>query len=452
MSIFNQLFKKTSPQQAIVLYYLVAIVIAFLLLNLPFVHKTGVHVNPVDTLFVAVSGVSVTGLSTVNIVDTYSTFGQIIIMIILNIGGIGVMAIGTILWVLLGKHIGIRERQLIMLDNNKNTMSGAVKLILEIVRALLIIEAIGAMLLSFYFYRDTHDLQYAIMQGLFVSISATTNGGLDITGQSLIPYAKDYFIQTIVMCLILLGSIGFPVLLEIKAYIKNRTPDFRFSLFAKITTFTYLILFILGFIIILLFEYNHAFQNMSWHKSLFHALFQSITTRSAGLQTIDVSQFNESTNVVMGFLMFIGSSPNSVGGGIRTTTLAILILFLINFSNNVDRTSIKVFNREIHTLDIQRSFAVFVMASILTFISTILILVFENGSLTFLQAFFEVMSAFGTTGLSLGVTDDINNYTKVVLMILMFIGRVGLVCFIIIISRDREFDKFHYPKERIQIG
>lgn len=452
MSIFNQLFKNTSPQQAIVLYYLVAIVIAFLLLNLPFVHKTGVHVNPVDTLFVAVSGVSVTGLSTVNIIDTYSIFGQIIIMIILNIGGIGVMAIGTMLWVLLGRHIGIRERQLIMLDNNKNTMSGAVKLILEIVRALLIIEAIGAILLFFYFYRDTHDLQYAIMQGFFVSVSATTNGGLDITGQSLIPYAKDYFIQTIVMCLILLGSIGFPVLLEIKAYIKNRTTNFRFSLFTKITTFTYFILFILGFIIILLFEYNHVFQNMTWHKSLFHALFQSITTRSAGLQTIDVSQFNESTNVVMGFLMFIGSSPNSVGGGIRTTTFAILILFLINFSNNVDRTSIKVFNREIHAPDIQRSFAVFIMASILTFISTILILVFENGSLTFLQAFFEVMSAFGTTGLSLGVTEDINNYTKVVLMILMFIGRVGLVCFIIIISRDRELDKFHYPKERIQIG
>ena len=164
--------------------------VAFLLLNLPFVHKHGVDVNPIDTLFVAVSGISVTGLTPVNIVDTYSTFGQIIILIILNIGGIGVMAIGTLLWVVLGKHIGIRERQLIMLDNNKDTMSGTVKLILEIVRTIFVIELVGALLLAFYFYRDNPDLKHAFMQGVFVSVSATTNGGLDITGESLVPYAK----------------------------------------------------------------------------------------------------------------------------------------------------------------------------------------------------------------------------------------------------------------------
>lgn len=434
------------------MYYIVAIIVAFLLLNLPFVHKSGVNVDPIDSLFVAVSGVSVTGLSPVNIVETYTTFGQIIIMIILNIGGIGVMAIGTMLWVFLGKHIGMRERQLIMLDNNKDTMSGTVKLILDIVRTILIIELVGASLLAFYFYRDNPDLQYAIMQGMFVAVSATTNGGLDITGQSLIPYANDYFVQTIVMFLIILGSIGFPVLIEVKAYIKNRIPNFRFSLFAKITTMTYFVLFVFGAIIILLFEHNHAFQNMTWHKSLFYALFQSATTRSAGLQTIDVSDFGEGTNVIMSILMFIGSSPSSVGGGIRTTTFAILILFLLNFSNNNEKTSIKAFNREIHTTDVQRSFAVFTMAGMLTFAGTITILVVENGKLSFLQAFFEVMSAFGTCGLSLGVTDDISGMSKVVLMILMFIGRVGLISFIIMIGGRREPDKYHYPKERIQIG
>ncbi|MDS4052496.1 TrkH family potassium uptake protein [Staphylococcus capitis] len=452
MSILSQLLKKSSPQQGIVLYYLFAIVVAFLLLNLPYVHKQGVDVNPIDTLFVAVSGISVTGLTPVNIVDTYSTFGQIIILIILNIGGIGVMAIGTLLWVVLGKHIGIRERQLIMLDNNKDTMSGTVKLILEIVRTIFVIELVGALLLAFYFYRDNPDLKHAFMQGVFVSVSATTNGGLDITGESLVPYAKDYFVQTIVMFLIVLGSIGFPVLLELKAYIKNRVTNFRFSLFTKITTSTYLFLFVFGVLSILLLEHNHAFKGLSWHQDLFDSLFQSATTRSAGLQTIDVSHFSDATNIIMSILMFIGSSPSSVGGGIRTTTFAILILFIINFNNTADKTGIKAFNREIHIMDIQRSFAVFTMASILTFVSMIIIAATEQGKLTFIQIFFEVMSAFGTCGLSLGATDDISNLTKIVLMILMFIGRVGLISFIIILAGRKEPDKFSYPKERIQIG
>lgn len=452
MSILSQLLKKSSPQQGIVLYYLFAIVVAFLLLNLPFVHKHGVDVNPIDTLFVAVSGISVTGLTPVNIVDTYSTFGQIIILIILNIGGIGVMAFGTLLWVVLGKHIGIRERQLIMLDNNKDTMSGTVKLILEIVRTIFVIELVGALLLAFYFYRDNPDLKHAFMQGVFVSVSATTNGGLDITGESLVPYAKDYFVQTIVMFLIVLGSIGFPVLLELKAYIKNRVTNFRFSLFTKITTSTYLFLFVFGVLSILLLEHNHAFKGLSWHHALFDSLFQSATTRSAGLQTIDVSHFSDATNIIMSILMFIGSSPSSVGGGIRTTTFAILILFIINFNNTADKTGIKAFNREIHIMDIQRSFAVFTMASILTFVSMIIIAATEQGKLTFIQIFFEVMSAFGTCGLSLGATDNISNLTKIVLMILMFIGRVGLISFIIILAGRKEPDKFSYPKERIQIG
>ena len=143
------------------------------------------------------------------------------------------MAIGTVLWVVLGKHIGIRERQLIMLDNNKDTMSGTVKSILEIIKTILTIEFIGALLLAFYFYRDNPDLKNALMQGLFVSVSATTNGGLDITGQSLIPYAKDYFVQTIVMFLIVLGSIGFPVLLEIRAYVRNRVTILDFHYLPK---------------------------------------------------------------------------------------------------------------------------------------------------------------------------------------------------------------------------
>lgn len=446
----TKLLMRLTPQQGIVLYYLVAIFISFLLLRIPYVHKEGITISYIDSLFVAVSGISVTGLSPVSIVDTYSIFGQMMIILILNLGGIGVMAMGTLLWVILGKKIGMRERQLIMVDHNQNKMSGVVTLILEIVKTMLAIELFGALLLAFYFYKDMDSVTTALFHGMFAAVSATTNGGLDITGDSLNSYADDYFVQTITMFLIVLGAIGFPVLIEVKSYLTNKIPNFRFSLFAKLTIVTYLLLFIVGTLIIYLFEYHHAFKSISWHKALFYAMFQSATTRSAGLTTIDLTQLTDATQFFMSGLMFIGSSPSSVGGGIRTTTLAILILFLINYSNG--RNSIKVFNKEIDPIDINRAFAVMVLATLICFIGLILILSFENGKYGLLEIFFEVMSAFGTCGLSLGITADLSNLSKVVIMILMFIGRVGLISFIIMLGGKAEPEKFRYPKERIMIG
>lgn len=448
--MMTKLLMRLTPQQGIVLYYLVAIFISFLLLRIPYVHKEGITISYIDSLFVAVSGISVTGLSPVSIVDTYSTFGQMMIILILNLGGIGVMAMGTLLWVILGKKIGMRERQLIMVDHNQNKMSGVVTLILEIVKTMLAIELFGALLLSFYFYKDMDSVTTALFHGMFAAVSATTNGGLDITGDSLNSYADDYFVQTITMFLIVLGAIGFPVLIEVKSYLTNKIPNFRFSLFAKLTIVTYLLLFIVGTLTIYMFEYHHAFKSISWHKALFYAMFQSASTRSAGLTTIDLTQLTDATQFFMSGLMFIGSSPSSVGGGIRTTTFAILILFLINYSNG--RNSIKVFNKEIDPIDINRSFAVMVLATLICFIGLLLILSFENGKYGLLEIFFEVMSAFGTCGLSLGITADLSNLSKVVIMILMFIGRVGLISFIIMLGGKAEPEKFRYPKERIMIG
>lgn len=448
--MMTKLLMRLTPQQGIVLYYLVAIFISFILLRIPYVHKEGITISYIDSLFVAVSGISVTGLSPVSIVDTYSTFGQMMIILILNLGGIGVMAMGTLLWVILGKKIGMRERQLIMVDHNQNKMSGVVTLILEIVKTMLVIELFGALLLAFYFYKDMDSVKSALFHGMFAAVSATTNGGLDITGDSLNSYADDYFVQTITMFLIVLGAIGFPVLIEVKSYLTNKIPNFRFSLFAKLTIVTYLLLFIVGTLTIYLFEYHHAFKSISWHKALFYAMFQSASTRSAGLTTIDLTQLTDATQFFMSGLMFIGSSPSSVGGGIRTTTFAILILFLINYSNG--RNSIKVFNKEIDPIDINRSFAVMVLATLICFIGLLLILSFENGKYGLLEIFFEVMSAFGTCGLSLGITADLSDLSKGVIMILMFIGRVGLISFIIMLGGKAEPEKFRYPKERIMIG
>ncbi|MEG0470963.1 MAG: potassium transporter TrkG, partial [Solibacillus sp.] len=351
---------KITPFQILLTYYSIAILISFLLLRIPGVHLEGVDVSYLDSLFTAVSAVSVTGLTTVTVAETYSNLGLAMILLILQFGAIGIMSIGTFIWMLVGKKIGMRERQLIMIDHNQYNLSGVVGLIKQIAKLLLLIEVIGAIILSVHFKHYFDTWEEAIINGVFASISATTNGGFDITGMSLQPFHLDYFVQFVTMILIFLGAIGFPVLIEVKTFLLKRNSDFRFSLFTKITTVTYGALFIVGSVVIFILESFQSFKGMKWHEALFSAMYHSVSTRSAGLTTYDVRTFSEATDLFMSLLMFIGASPSSVGGGIRTTTFAIVILFLIAFSRG--QSSIQIFKREIHEIDVFRSFAVLIFA------------------------------------------------------------------------------------------
>lgn len=440
---------KFTPAQAIVTYYFIAIAVSVMLLSLPGVHRPGVSVNFIDSLFTAVSAVSVTGLTTISISDTYSVFGYIMIIFILQLGGIGIMSLGTFIWLISGKKIGLRERQLIMVDHNQPTLSGVVHLIREIVKLLLVIQLIGAILLTLYFTQYFDSFQEAMMQGIFTSVSATTNAGLDITGQSLLPYHNDYFIQIITSFLIIFGAIGFPVLIEVKTFLKNKNKNFRFSLFTKLTTITYGILLLFGTIMIFLLEMFHSFQEMSWHEKFFTAFFHSVSTRSAGLTTMDITSFNEGTEFLMSALMFIGASPSSVGGGIRTTTFAVALLFLINFSRGKD--SIQIFNREIQLIDVFRAFAVITLALIMVFVATILLSVTEP-DIPVTSLIFEITSAFGTCGMSLGITSELSDIGKITMMVLMFIGRVGMLSFLFSLGGKSNKTKYQFPKERVIIG
>lgn len=438
-----------TPFQLLVSFYFIAIAISFLILRIPAVHKPGVEVSYIDTLFTAVSAISVTGLTTVTISETYSSFGLVMLLIILQFGAIGIMSIGTFLWILFGKKIGMRERQLIMIDHNQYNLSGVVQLLKEIVILLFFIECIGAIILTIHFTNYFDTWREAAAHGIFAAISATTNGGFDLTGMSLLPFHHDYFVQFITMVLVILGAIGFPVLSELKHFLIDRHSNFRFSLFTKITTITYALLFFIGTIMIWLLESFHSFKNMSWHESLFSAMFHSVSARSAGLTTYDITAFSQSTDLFLSVLMFIGSSPSSVGGGIRTTTLAIAILFLIHFANG--KEDIQVFGREIHLMDVYRSFAVIIVALFLVLCSMLLLLVTEPHA-TMTQLLFEVTSAFGTCGMSLGITSDLSNVGKWTMMVLMFVGRVGLISFLYSLGGRAKKSKFHYPKERVIIG
>ena len=436
--------------QLIVLFYLIAVTVSTFLIGLPIAHQPGVQLSFIDALFTAVSAVSVTGLSVVSIADTFSVPGIFILAAVLQIGGIGIMTLGTFVWLVMGKKIGLKERQLIMTDQNQSTLAGLVQLMKQILGLIFIIEVIGALVLGTYYLRFFETWQEAYLQGFFASVSATTNGGFDITGSSLQPFAQDYFVQFIHILLIVTGAIGFPVLIEVKNFLFSRQNSYRykFSLFTKLTTMTFFVLVVSGAILIWAFEAKTFFADKSWHESFFYAMFQSVTTRSGGLSTMDVNQFQEPTQLLLSALMFIGASPSSVGGGVRTTTFAIVLLAIFFFAKG--GTSIKVFGRELHHEDIHKAFVVFTVA-IIVWSCGIIMLSFSE-PFPIVAIIFEVSSAFGTTGLSMGVTPGLSTFGKIVIMCLMFIGRIGILSFLFLIRGTVLRERYHYPTERVIIG
>ncbi|MET1177788.1 TrkH family potassium uptake protein [Peribacillus simplex] len=450
MFAIKKILSKLTPAQLIVGYYFLAVSISTILLSLPVALKPGVEFKFMDALFTAVSAVSVTGLTVVSLPEVYNEVGYFILMFVLQFGGIGIMTLGTFFWLIVGKKIGLKERQLIMTDQNQSNLSGLVKLLIQIIQIFVVIEMIGALVLGIYFLNYFPSWQEAFLNGLFLAISATTNAGFDITGISMIPFKDDYFVQFITIILLTLGAIGFPVLIELKEFLSNkaRTYKFHFSLFTKLTSVTFFSLIIGGTILIYLLEMNGFFKGKNWHESFFYSLFMSSNTRSGGLATMNVGDFSEPTLLLLSILMFIGASPSSVGGGIRTTTLAIMILFLWNFMRG--RRSIKVFKREIHPDDIRKATAVMIMGSLLCIIAVFILSITEN--FTLMQIIFEVCSAFGSVGLSMGITPELSNTGKIVIMIIMFIGRVGITSLLYIIGHKEVTENFHYPKERVIIG
>ncbi len=317
----------------------------------------------------------------------------------------------------------------------------------QILGIIVLIEFIGTIILGTYFLNYFETWQEAYLQGLFAAVSATTNAGFDITGSSLIPFANDYFVQIINIILLTLGAIGFPVLLELKDYLKHKKIYQRshFSLYTKLTTVTFFSLMLFGTLVILLFEWNHFFADKSWHESIFYAFFQSSTTRNGGLATMDVSAFSNPTLLALCFLMFIGASPSSVGGGIRTTTFAVILLVIYSFSKG--QKDIKVFRRELDPEDIRKSVVVTFLAIMICFIALVILSATE--SFTLMQLMFEISSAFGTTGL---ITPELSSIGKMVVIALMFIGRIGILSFIFIFHHKDHEVNYHYPKERIIVG
>lgn len=424
-------------------------------MRLPFFRLPGASTLFLDDLFMAVSTVSVTGLSTFNINEVFNHRGVILLEILFQVGGLGIMMVSTFFLIVSRRKISLKQRQLIMTDMNQPKLSGIVRLIRTTLWFVLWIQLIFGIIFSIYFYFTGHHLKLldAIFYGFYQAISALTNSGFDVTGASLSPYRNDPFIILAIIFLIAVGGIGFPVIIEIKEWLffkkKRRGYPFRFSLFSKLALSAFILLFLGGTLVIYALERQHLFANYNELQKWLHSMFYSMTTRNAGLQLDSLEQFQIPTLLIFSVLMFIGASPSSVGGGVRTTTIAIMFLYLFSFIKSED--NISIFGRRISERDIKKALVVFNLSMLICFFSVIILAASESHPL--IAIIVEVASAFGTTGLSLGITSDLTLVGKLVIMSLMFVGRIGMLyTLMLFVPKERQDKGYLYPTEKIIIG
>ena len=420
-------------------------------MSLPFSLNPGVELSLIDALFTATSAISVTGLTVVSTPDTFSFAGKAILTFLLQFGGIGIMTLGTLFYVISGTKVNLTTRMMIGSDQNQSSLGGMMKLMLFILKFAVIVEVLASTVLAYYFW-SSYNMPFdrALGFGIFHSVSGFTNAGFDLFGNSMQNFTQDYVVQSVISVLLIAGAIGFPVLMELYIYVKSirKKNQFHFSLYTKVTTVTFFALLIVGFAMALFAENSGALSGLGWQEKISIAFFQSLNTRSGGFSTIDVSVMNNSVLLFFSVLMFIGASPSSCGGGIRTTTFAIAFLsMLASFRGHSD---VRVFSRELHYDDITRAFTVFFVAVILVSASVFILTTYEPFSTN--EIIFEVCSAFGTTGLSTGITGDLSTLGKLTIITMMFIGRIGIIALILFFRGKAVTPRYHLVKERVIVG
>ncbi|TVP96733.1 MAG: TrkH family potassium uptake protein, partial [Acholeplasmatales bacterium] len=401
------------------------------------------------------SALSVTGLSSVVIKDVFTPFGLFVMLFIIQFGGVGLTMMITLFWLVARKKIGFKQRNMIMTDQNQLSRKGIVRFMRNVLIMIFTIELIAFVVLTQYLYFSGHFPIYreAAMQGLFLAISLFTNAGFDIApgADSFQMFRTDYFMQSAGMLLMLLGSIGFWTLAEIKEWIvaKLKRETFTFSYFVRLLIVLHLGLWLFGATVILFGEHNHFLQDKGVVESIYYALFMSLTTRNAGFSTMSVSDFTDATQGFIIFLMFVGANPNSNGGGIRTTTLILVVLALIAFAR--DKRDVIIRKRTIKPETVYKALIAF-MAGI-TVVSFALFILKTIEPMPFMHLLFEVTSAFGTTGLSLGITPELSPAAKFILVVVMFIGRLGIVALLLMFRSERSGKKdYAYPQEDVIVG
>ncbi|MDO5713702.1 MAG: TrkH family potassium uptake protein [Tissierellia bacterium] len=427
--------------------FAIVILVGAILLTLPQASADGSSTSFVDALFTSGSATCVTGLIVKNTASSWSPLGKGIILALIQIGGLGTMTIISIISLMLNRRIGLQERLAIKEQLNSLTMSGLVRLIKYVTTLTLVMEGVGAIFLGLRFIPQ-YGLQKGIVFSVFHSISAFCNAGFDILGNSMEPYQTDWLINLTVMLLVIFGGLGFSVYVDIYKKRKYRSLTIHSKMVLSMTAF----LLVAGTFLILLCEYHNpkTMEGLSVPNKFLAASFQSTIARTAGFNSINIRGMTDASSFIMIILMFIGGSPGSTAGGLKTTTFGVLLATTYTVVTNKEDVVWKkrVIGQEI----VKKSFVMAFIAIIVVISVTSLITIFEKDAFDFLDIFYESVSAFGTVGVSRGITADLSTPSKLILTLTMFLGRVGPTTLAFGLGKGMKKKKIRYAEGSILVG
>lgn len=443
--------------------FAVMIAIGTIVLLLPWTSSANRSIGFVDALFIATSAICVTGLSPLDISREFSFFGQLAVLVMMQVGGLGLMTLTTSLYVWLGQRMPITDRLAIQETLLPSSAVPIKRILVYVVVYTLAVEFVGALLLAVYWSATARfaSLSETIWNSVFHSVSAFTNGSIALFSNSLIDFRQDYFVIFVITTLIILGGLGFLVVYELKEFLRlsvvERSSGFRFSIQTKLTVVTTASLLILGTFLIYAFERNGVFADLTIPEAIANSYFFAVVPRTAGFNTAVMSDFGGAAALLMITLMFIGASPGSTGGGIKTTTFGLLVAY--SFARFRGRTQLHIWNRTIPQSSIDRATAVVVASAATILIAAGLLMITESAGMRpeqsralWMPVLFETISAFGTVGLTLDFTQLLSPAGKLILTFVMFIGRVGAITLALALSVNAKPEKFSFAEENVMIG
>ncbi len=446
MKFLNKIQDKITYVRIIAVGYMTVILIGTLLLLLPPATRAGESTGILTALFTATSATCVTGLV---VVDTATHWTVILLMI--QIGGLGFMTLGVLLALILRRRISLRTRGILQESMNYMQLGGVIRLVKITFWGTFLFEGCGAVLLAVRFI-PVFGIAKGILYGIFHSVSAFCNAGFDLMGgysgkySSFVEFHGDVLINCVLMALVILGGLGFFVWSDLK---KNGCRWKRYMLHTKITLFTTVLLLVAGTILYFLFENDNLLAQMSGKDKFLAALFSSVTARTAGFNTIDTGGLTGASKLLTMLLMFIGGSPGSTAGGIKTVTALVLVAYV--WSNLRESKGVNMFQRRLDDDVIRKASNVVVLSMLMAVVSVIFIC-FIQPYLPVEDVMFEVFSAIGTVGMSTGLTRDLSTASRIVIILLMYCGRIGSMSFALSFTERKKVAPVQFPVEKIMIG